>query len=406
MKVLVLCSDTGVRVGDGKGAALHLLAISSAFAARGHEVEVVGVAANPEHAGEPWPVPCHLVPHPGRSEGALRERRKREVVERVTEVGTAVARRLAPDVVYERLSLFGSAGTRVAAAAGAVHVLEVNALLAVEEARWRGLLDAELASRVEERVVRAADLRVAVSEEVASEVRRLASGPTVVVPNGVDTALFGGPSGGASDDPARRRAASRTALGLHHDGPLLCFTGSLRAWHGLDVAVASLPLLGDDVHLVVAGDGPVRAELTARAEQLGVGHRVHWLGQVRHAAVPTVLTASDVALAPYPPLDGFAFSPLKLYEYLASGTPVVASAIGQVPEALAHGRFGTLVTPGDPGSLADGVREVLADQTGAAARAGRARAHALAEHAWERRADDIMRAVATTGSEAGHALSR
>ncbi|MFM6851741.1 MAG: glycosyltransferase family 4 protein [Terrabacter sp.] len=397
MRILVLCSDTGVRVGDGKGAALHLLAITSAFAALGHDVEVVGVAANPNGPLETWPVPCHLVEHPGRAEGELRERRKRETVERVAELASSVAARLQPDVVYERLSLFGSAGTRVVAATGAVHVLEVNALLAAEEARWRGLVAGDLARAVEDTVLRAAHLRVAVSEEVAAAVRAVAAGPTEVVPNGFDARLFGG---------RRDRGAARAALGLKHDGPLLCFSGSLRAWHGLDVAVETLPLLPDDVHLVVAGDGPVREALASRSIALGVAERVHWLGQVPHAAIPTVLAASDIALAPYPALVDFAFSPLKLYEYLAAGTPVVASAIGQLPEALGHGRWGRLVTAGDPASLADGIRDVLADPQAAAARAAGARDHAHAEHAWESRAADIVQAVAALGIGADRAVPR
>ena len=393
----MVCSDTGVRVGDGKGAALHLLAITSAFAALGHDVEVVGVAANPDGPLEAWPVPCHLVDHPGRAEGEVRERRKRETVERVAELAASVASRLQPDVVYERLSLFGSAGMRVAAAAGAVHVLEVNALLAAEEARWRGLVAGDLAGAVEDAVLRSAHLRVAVSEEVGGAVRAVASGPTIVVPNGFDARLFRSVLDGE---------AARTELGLAHDGPLLCFSGSLRAWHGLDVAVEALALLPDEVHLVVAGDGPVRDGLASRSVELGVAERVHWLGQVPHAAIPTVLAASDVALAPYPALDGFAFSPLKLYEYLAAGTPVVASAIGQLPEALGHGRWGRLVTAGDPASLADGIRDVLADPRAAAARAAEARDHAHAEHAWESRASDIVDAVHALSLGADRAVPR
>ena len=387
MRILVVCSDTGVRVGDGKGAALHLLAITSAFAALGHDVEVVGVAANPNGPLEAWPVPCHVVDHPGRAEGELRERRKRETVERVVELASSVAVRLQPDVVYERLSLFGSAGARLAGAAGAVHVLEVNALLAAEEARWRGLVAGDLARSVEDAVLQSADLRVAVSEEVARDVRTVASGPTRVVPNGFDSRLFHG------DRHRGTARAARAALGLGHDGPLLCFTGSLRPWHGLDVAVESLPLLPGSVHLLVAGDGPVRHEIASRSVELGVSERVHWLGQVQHSTVPVVLAASDVALAPYPALTDFAFSPLKLYEYLAAGTPVVASAIGQLPEALAHGRWGHLVTPGDPASLADGIRDVLADPAAAQARAALARDHAHAELSWESRASEIVRAV-------------
>lgn len=385
MRILVLCSDTGVRVGDGKGAALHLLAITSAFAALGHETQIVGVAANPAGPLEAWPVRQHLVAHPGRAEGRIRELRKRLVVERVAARGLEAAAQLRPHLVYERLSLFGTAGLRVAATCGAHHVVEVNALLTREEAAWRGLHHPGLAAAAEGRVLRGADLRVAVSEQVAAEVREISpEPPLIVVPNGVDVELFR-----HRHDPGEARAE----LGLPATARLLCFTGSLRPWHGLDTAIEALALLPDDVHLVVAGDGPVRLELSRRAQHQGTSARVHWLGQVAHREIPRVLSACDVALAPYPVLERFAFSPLKLYEYLAAGIPVVASSMGEIPRVLEAGRWGRLATPGDPAALAAGIRDVLRDPAAAAARAERARAYALAEHGWHSRAQQVLTRV-------------
>ena len=384
MRILVLCSDTGVRIGDGKGAALHLQAITSAFAALGHQTEVVGVAANPLGPLEPWHVPQHLVPHPGRAQGQIREARKRAVVEKIAARGMEVATLLRPHVVYERLSLFGTAGLRVAATSGARHFVEINALLAREEADWRGLQDVSLAQANEGMVLAGADLRVAVSEEVAAQVRPLSSGgPLIVVPNGVDVDLFRD-----RPDPV----SSRSQLGLPSGARLLCFAGSLRPWHGLDIAIEALTALPPDVHLVVAGDGPVRFELGGRVHDLGLSGRVHWLGQVGHVQIPVVLAACDVALAPYPALDGFGFSPLKLYEYLAAGIPIVASSIGQVDKALDGGRWGRLTDPGDPGSLTAGIMDVLQDPQAAAAGAELARTHALAEHSWTSRAVQVLAA--------------
>lgn len=397
MRILVLCSDTGVRVGDGKGAALHLQAITSAFAALGHETEVVGVAANPIGPLEPWNVPKHLVPHPGRAQGRLRELRKRDVVERVAAHGLEAAARLRPHVVYERLSLFGTAGLRVATTAGARHVVEINALLTREEASWRGLHDANLAQAAEGTVLAGADLRVAVSEEVAAEVRPFsAGGPVIVVPNGVDVDLF-------RDRPGR--AGARAELGLPASARLLCFTGSLRPWHGLDTAIEAMTALPNDVHLVVAGDGPVRSELERRAHELGLGARVHWLGQVPHRRIPLVLAACEVALAPYPALQEFAFSPLKLYEYLAAGIPVVASSIGQIQQALDGGRWGYLAAPGDPAALAAGIADVMGDPLPATLRAEKARAYALVEHGWQSRAQQVLTAVSNLPSRAHHAMA-
>ena len=393
----MVCSDTGVRIGDCKGAALHLLAITSAFAALGHQTEVVGVAANPDGPLETWGVPQHLVPHPGRSQGRVRELRKQVVVEEVAARGIEVAARLRPDLVYERLSLFGTAGLSVAAASRARHVVEINALLTREEASWRGLHDAERAQAAEARVLAGADLRVAVSAEVAAEVRPYAGdGPLMVVPNGVDVDLF-------RDRPDRTRA--RAELGLPVSARLACFTGSLRPWHGLDTAIEAIATLPHDVHLVIAGDGPVRVELNRRAHDLGLDGRVHWLGQVAHREIPVVLAACEVALAPYPALQEFAFSPLKLYEYLAAGIPVVASAIGQIPQALDGGRWGTLTAPGDSGALAAGIAGVLRDPVAAQVRAELAREYAMVEHGWTNRAQQVLTAVSDLPAGARHAMA-
>ena len=389
MKILVLCSDTEVRVGAGTGAALHLRAITSAFAALGHQTEVVGVGAAPDQPLEPWDVPQHLVPYPERTDAPLCEARQREVVERVAEAGIEAAARLRPQLVYERLSPFGTAGLRVAATSGVRHVVEVNALPMRRAAGWQGGAEPTPG----EDALAGADLRVAVSEQVAAEVRlRCGDSPLVVVPNGVDIKLFGD-----RPDPAPTRAC----LGLPVAARLLCFTGSLRHGQGIDVAVEAMAALPHDVHLVVAGDGPMRQDLASRAHALGLHARIHWLGQVAHAAVPGVLAACDVALAPYPATPDFGRSPLKLYEYLAAGIPVVASSIGQIVHATDGGRWGCLVHPGDPVALAAGVADVLRDPAVAAERAERARLHALAENGWTNRAQRILSA---TASLAGHSL--
>ncbi len=385
MRILVLCSDTGVRVGDGKGASLHLRAISHAFAALGHQVEVVGIAPSDPEQARGWAMPVHLVPHPGRSQGLERERRKLAATDAVARLARDVAARHRPELIYERLSLFGTAGQQVAAETGARHVLEVNALLTAEESAWRGLHLAALAGQREAAVLGAADLRVAVSDEVRRAITPYAGGgPSITVPNGVDTDLF-------ATRPDRQQA--RAAFGLPTGDVLLGFTGSLRPWHGLDIAVAALAELPDWVGLVVAGDGPVREQLEQQAAALGVDHRVRWLGALAHERVPQMLAACDLALAPYPRLPNFGFSPLKLYEYLAAGVPVVASDIGQIRRALEDGRWGRLVPPGDASALASAVTIELSDLDAAHVRADAAREYAMSRHGWTERASRILHAA-------------
>ncbi|HYU57536.1 MAG TPA: glycosyltransferase family 4 protein [Actinomycetota bacterium] len=380
MRIAVLCSDTGIRVPDTKGASLHLVAVASALARIGHDVMLIGVAG---HGGPPSGMEALLVRHPGWSKGIRRELRKLSTVERLVREARDPLARFVPDIVYERLALFGTAGVRLAAAVGAPHVIEVNALLAEEEARWRGLRLAGMARRRERVVLRSADLRVAVSDEVASAVEATAPGrPTAVLPNGVDGALFARLPGAAE---------ARAFLGLPADAPVVGFAGSLRPWHGLEVAVEALREL-PGVVLAVAGEGEVRAGLEERARRLGVADRVVWIGQLPHQLIPGFLAALDVAVLPYPALPDFAFSPLKLYEYLAAGIPVVASDLGQVRAVLEDGQ-GVLVPPGQPAVLADAVREVLGDLGAARERAARVRRVALEEHTWERRARSLTEFV-------------
>lgn len=381
MRIAVLCTDLGVRVPGTKGASLHLCAIASAFSHLGHDVKLIAVAGP---GGPPPELDCLLFAHPGRADGIERERRKLRMVDQVVEGATADLSAFQPDLLYERLSLFGTAGSRLAVMTGATHVIEVNALLAEEEARWRRLVLVDEAAGRERDALARADLRVCVSAEVAASVARVAPGPpTIVVPNGVDAGLFAEPAD---------RAAARRELDLPPGGQLLGFTGSLRPWHGLDVALAALGEL-PGVELVVAGDGPLRAELEELAATLGVADRVRWLGALGHERIPTFLGALDVALAPYPRLDGFSFSPLKLFEYLAAGTPVVASDIGQVRTILDGGRWGDLVPAGDASALARSVLRVLAEPGPAWQRAAAARRHALHAHDWTSRAADILAAA-------------
>ena len=381
MKILVACTDLGVRVPGDKGASLHLAAITSAFAEAGHDVLLAAVVG---HGTPPSDVASILLPHPGRATGLRREINKLRFVQHFPD---AIAERVAafgPEVIYERLSLFGTAGSVLAQRFAALHVVEVNALLAEEEAQWRGLRLAKRAAEREANVLAGADLRVAVSNEHAAAINAAYPGRTIVVPNGMDASRF-------RHLPAA--AAARTRFGLPADAQLVVFVGALRPWHGLDLGIKALALMPASAHLVVAGDGPIRDELQRLAAELRVDDRVHWLGQVNHREVPAVLAACDVAIAPYPDLENFAYSPLKLYEYLAAGLPIVASNIGQIPDVLGHGTGGLLTHPGNVRELAAALWIILSQPHRYRAQAASARTETLKQHSWLQRANNIVDAV-------------
>ena len=218
-------------------------------------------------------------------------------------------------------------------------LLEVNAPLVEEQAQHRSLFDRPAAEAAAERAWNAATAVLAVSAPLASRLQTQVREPQRihVVPNGVDLARFG----------ARMPAQSRPFT--------VGFVGSLRPWHGLDTLADAFGLLREsvpDARLRIVGDGPGRAGLEQRLAALGALDASNFSGAIRQEEVPAALAQFDVALASYPALEDFYFSPLKLYEYMAAGCAVVASAIGQVREVIDHEVDGILVPPHDAAATA------------------------------------------------------
>ena len=152
--------------------------------------------------------------------------------------------------------------------------------------------------------------------------------------------------------------------------------------------------------LLIVGNGPERAVLEALVSARGLREAVHFTGAVYHADVPALLSRIDVAVAPYPPLPHFYFSPLKIYEYMAAGLAVIASRSGQIPQLLEDGLSGLLYRPGDAGELAAALERLRRDPE-LRRRLGRAaRAKVLRGYTWDRVARRILEACGFQG-EAG-----
>jgi glycosyltransferase involved in cell wall biosynthesis len=171
------------------------------------------------------------------------------------------------------------------------------------------------------------------------------------------------------------------------------FVGSLKPWHGIEIlADAFLRLASDQrFHLLVVGDGPSANVLEKLERELP--ERVTRTGAVMHEDVVQYMHAMDVAVAPYPPLSKFYFSPLKILEYMAAGRAVVASDIGQLRYLIRDGETGILLPPGDSNALADVLQSLIESrdrclQLGLAA-ATEAREH----HTWSKRAAEILERV-------------
>jgi glycosyltransferase involved in cell wall biosynthesis len=298
------------------------------------------------------------------------------------------------DLVYERYSLWARAGSAFARRHRLPHLVEVNSPLRAEQRRYRALAWDARAARVEQVVMGGATAVVAVSDEVARYVRSRTPRPDSVhvVENGVDLARYA--------DVAPYVRGERFQVG---------FLGSLKPWHGVDVLIAAAAIVHEqvpDLSLLVVGDGPERASLERLAHERGLGDVVQFTGSVPKRDVPARLATMDVAVAPYPQLDDFYFSPLKVYDYLAAGRAIVASRVGQIPHVLRDGDTAVLVRAGSVGQLASALLRLhrspaLAERLGRAARAD-----AVARHGWDAKARHILGLAARHATPATHLPTR
>lgn len=376
LKILYLCPDLGIPVLGRKGASVHVRGLVTAFRRGGHQVVVAAPMFNKSLWEDPaiLEVPCvelkpttstvaavaalREVQHTLGLETSLPGEMRRVLFNR--EIGLELKRKFEndpPDFIYERASLHGTVGATLARELDVPFLLELNAPLALEQSTYRGLILEPLAVEAERVAFTQADAVLTVSAALRDHVLSFGVEPDRVhlFPNGVDPALF---------QPGPPDPAVREKFGLASQ-PIVGFVGGLRPWHGVELLPDVLQRLArhrPDVRLVVVGDGPLRPAMQSRLRELGLSGQSVFTGSLPHAAVASLIRQFDVAIAPYPPPNhAFYFSPLKLFEYMACGVPVVAAELGQIAELVRHEETGLLCPPGNIEALATACERLLAD---------------------------------------------
>ncbi len=348
-----------------KGGSVHVAAVAEGLAELGHDVHVL-VTPNGSFPAGPVKWTAMSPPFGARE---LRWTRAGAVAR--------IASELQPDVIIERYYNFGGEAIAAAARVRSTAVLEVNAPVIDYPGSAKALIDRALLvepmRRWRERMCRQADLLVTPSAAILPP--RTPSSKVVVLEWGADTNRF-------------RPGATGTLPFTRPPGILTVFAGAFRSWHGavhLARAIRELRARGrTDFSALFIGDGP---ELTrVRKEAAGLDGVV-FTGAIPHEQVAASLAAADIGVAPFDvaahgPLSlGFFWSPLKVFEYMAAGLPVVAPAVDRIPSLVEHGREGMLYQPGEPGALADTL-EQLTDSS-LRERLGRtARERAVREYSW------------------------
>lgn len=222
-------------------------------------------------------------------------------------------------------------------------------------------------------VLKKADKVVMVSEALRARAIAISGEKTMmIVRNGADPAVF------------RRipRSEARAQLGLPPDKRIVLFVGTLREIKGIPYLLEAVSQLADvqaDVHLCLIGDGELRQELEHSAERLGLGARCRFLGQRPHEELPLWYSAAD-CLCISSVMEGL---PTILPEAMMCGTPVVATAVGGIPEVVKNGETGLLVPPRDPKSLSHAIADVLENADLEAALSSKAQSRAIRDLTWE-----------------------
>jgi glycosyltransferase involved in cell wall biosynthesis len=221
-------------------------------------------------------------------------------------------------------------------------------ILGLPDKVWRPVRRRWLAA-----VARRFDAAVALIADQEDELRRLGyRGPVWVIPNFRKADRF------RDIDRATARVRLRAEVGVPEETPLVGFVGHLirqkRPDRALDV-LARLRAQGCGAHLVVAGTGPLRADLDARAHHLGVDGAVTFLGERND--VERVLAGVDVALLTSE-AEGI---PGVAIEALMAGCPMVSVPVGGVAHVVEHCVTGLIVHGDEPAVMAEAVARLLAD---------------------------------------------
>ena len=228
----------------------------------------------------------------------------------------------------------------------------------------------------EERVWRRAEGYVTITEGLAGQLRtRFGDRDRLsVIPDGT------------------RASGSPPDVLLPRADPVVGYAGHLYPWKGVDILLESLARLPQARGLIVGGHDqePDLQRVKDTADRLGIASRVTFTGQVAPSEVSRLLQQADVLALPNPAsaISTFYTSPLKLFEYMAAGKPIVASDLPAIREVLRHEVDALLVPPGDPAALASAVERLASDPSLGAALA-RAASAAVRDYSWERRAERI-----------------
>ena len=229
--------------------------------------------------------------------------------------------------------------------------------------------------------IRRSSAVITVTEQIGQDIRdKRDSDHVVVIPNGANIDRF------RPDAPTD----------MPQPAPYVVWFGYMGPWQGIDTILRAVedPAWPAGLALVLIGDGPKFDDARAAAQR---NPRVTCLGKLPIAQVAGIVARSQMGLSPQNDFAGRSsrggLAPLKVYETLASGVPIIVTAFPGQGDLVTAQHCGLAIPPDDPAALARAVAALAADDAGRRAMGRRGRELIVAEHSWDRRAGDTEQVI-------------
>jgi len=295
-----------------------------------------------------------------------------------------------PDLIYERYSLFSWTGLALKRKWKIPHYVEFNDPGIEIRNRYFGRSVLEPVSNIIfDQLVSEAGAIIAVSRSVASKLilRGVSENKIHIIPNGVSPDSFNADK--CDPNEIRKKYDLQGAL-------VIGFVGGMTPWHGVNFLVEAareiLAVQPKSRFLIVGGGENSVSEIQRMASANGVLDRFVCTGWIRHEQVAAHLAVMDIVVAPYAPMESNSiyFSPLKVFEYMAMGKPVVASRIDQLSEIFEDGKEIILVEPGNVKELTGAILGLASDPKHRDDLGSNARKKVLETYTWEKAVRKII----------------
>jgi len=276
------------------------------------------------------------------------------------------------DVLYTRNGSIGIIGALMRGMRGSKLILELNGLISedwkLEKANRNISIFNKLKMKfwdyIEILAAKKADAVISVSQGIKDILveKGVDRNKIFVVPNGANVNLFK-----PIDELEKTIKYLRQLYGINKNDYVIVFVGNFEPHHGIEYLIKSAPLIlreFPNTKFLIVGDGPIKNELVNLVDKLNLSDEIIFTGRIDYEKIPFYINLASVCVAPFIRArnEKIGLSPLKIYEYLACGKPVIASDIKGAGDLLRHSNAGIAVKPEDPVELANAIIKLLKDE--------------------------------------------